>query len=148
MAARRLIMVMLVLLVVSSVAAALVPVERDPDAESTTTETSSEPSAPAGELVRETLPAGEREADPIRISLGDQLELRVTSKRPGQVEIPGLGVVDDVDPEAPARFDLLPLDPGDYPIRLRELGTAEAPSTRPIGSIEVSPTGNRKGSPA
>ncbi len=145
MAARRLILVMLVLLVVSSIAAALVPVERNEDEPSTST-TATESARPQGELVRVTVAADEHKAEPIRISFGDQLELRVTAKRAAQVEISRLGLVDDVEPGSPAHFDVLPADPGDYPISLLELGT-EAPA-RTIGKIEVAPAEKRAQKPA
>ena len=119
MAARRLILVMLVLLVLSSAVAALIPVERKAldDTSSTTTTTVQEPPA-AGELVQHKLDADAKRPDTIRIAKGDQLELTVTASQPGQIEIEALGVFEAVDRSFPAHLDLLPADPGTYPVRL------------------------------
>ena len=145
MAARRLILVMLVLLVVSSIAAALVPVERNEDEPSTST-TATESARPQGELVRVTVAADERKAEPIRISLGDQLELRVTAKRAAQVEIPAPRACGRRRARIARPLRPLAADPGDYPISLLELGT-EAPA-RTIGKIEVAPAEKRAQKPA
>lgn len=67
----------------------------------------------------------------MRIDLGDQLALRVTSDVTGQVEIPALGELDDVEPDAPARFDLLPFKAGRYAVNIVESGHA-------VGFIVVS----------
>ena len=119
MAARRLILVMLVLLVLSSAVAALIPVERAAR-EDTTTSTTTTEAAPleTGDLVHRRVGADSGRPQTIRIDRGDQLELTVTSPKPGQVEIVALGVLEDVDRFLPARLDLLPADQGTYPIRL------------------------------
>jgi hypothetical protein len=137
MAARRLILVMLVLLVLSSAVAALIPVERDAlkDTSSTTTTTVQEPPA-TGELVRRKIDAGAKEPKAIRLAKGDQLELTVTSAKPGVVEIEALGVFEDVDPDFPARIDVLPADQGSYEVLL----VPDAPPGDPgreIARIEV-----------
>ena len=134
MAARRLIMAMLVLLVLSTVLAALIPVERDrarDDSSSTTTTT--EAAQPAGELVRRTVRTDDATPDRIELTRGDQLELIVESpKLADQVEIPAFGQLADVDPFFPARFDVLMLETGSFPVRLVEAG-------RVIARIDVSP---------
>jgi hypothetical protein len=137
MAARRLILVMLVLLVLSSAVAALIPVERaarDESSTSTTT-TAQEPPA-AGELVRRRIDADAKEPATIQIAKGDQLELTVTSSKPGQVEIEALGVLEDVDEFFPARLDLLPADRGSYPVHLVPDEPAGDPG-RVIGHVVV-----------
>jgi len=129
MAARRLIAVMLVLLFLSSLAAALAPVERREDETSTTTTTEPElPAATEGKLVRATLDAERAPGGRVKAAVGDQLQLKVIAPHPGTVELVGLGTTEDVDPIAPARFDvLLDVDAGRYPVRVleteRELGT-------------------------
>ena len=134
MAARRLVVVMLVLLFVSSLAAALAPVR--PDQETTTAEpaTTTRPAAPhdrdAGRLVRGTLDAGRSQPGRVHAAVGDQLQLRVDGRRPATVEIPRLGATESVGPLAPARFDLLLSDAGAYSVRLLETG-------RQIGVIAV-----------
>jgi hypothetical protein len=132
-AARRLLIVMLVLLGVSTVAAALVPVERDAGGDDTTTTTSTTTSKrPTGDLEREAIHAGAREPQTVGVQVGDQLQLEVTSNRANQVEIPRLGELEDVDPDAPAHFDLLLFDRGRFPVRLVE-------PERKIGEIVVRP---------
>jgi hypothetical protein len=132
-AARRLIVVLLALLVVSSIAAALAPVRPPEDDPETTTTTTIEP-PPPGELVRRTIEVGAKRPPTIALELGDQLALTVTAERSAEVEIAGLGELDHVDPNAPARFDLLPREPGTYEVRLLDSG-------RTLGTIEVSPRG-------
>jgi hypothetical protein len=132
-AARRLIVFMLALLVLSSVAAALVPIDREALRGGSTTTTS--PSTPTGRLVEATVDADREQPKRIGIRLGDSLALTVRSRSPGLVEVVGLGLTDDVDPNAPAVFDLRPDQRGDYPVRLvggRRLAVIEVgPRRRP-----------------
>jgi hypothetical protein len=130
MAARRLIIFMLALLVLSSVAAALVPIDSRRLNETSTTTTAPVASVPAGELVRATVDAEDSGTEAIEMALGDRLELSVRAASPGLVEVEGLGQTDDVDPNAPATFDLRPFRAGDYPVRV--LGTRRA-----VARIEV-----------
>lgn len=122
-AARRLILVMLVLLVLSSIAAALIPVDRNrlSDQSSTQTTMQPQPAEPAdGELATRTVSADGAKPVNVRIGVGDQLQLTVTAKRPDMVEIPGFGELEDVDPDFPASFNLLPFEAGRFPVRLVE----------------------------
>ena len=133
MAARRLIAVMLVLLFLSSLAAALAPVERSSDETSTsTTDAITEPVATEGDIVRATLDGTAKGPQRIKASVGDQLQLRVTARRPATIELVGLGPTEDVDPLAPALFDVLLEKRGTY--RVRELE-----SRQELGTIVVSP---------
>ena len=137
MAARRLILAMLVLLVLASAIAAMIPAGRDAaDEPSTATAPEAPADAQAGELVEAKLRA--QASKPKRISAheDDQLALTVASSRPGEVEIAPLGVLEPVDGFKPVHIDLLLLERGTYPVRL----LAPNPSgTRPrvIGTIEV-----------
>lgn len=135
MAARRLVAVMLVLLFVSSLAAALAPVRQGEETSTTETTTRVAPAAAApgpgtGALVRATLDADARRSGRVLAAVGDQLQLRVDGRRPATVEIPRLGATESVGPLAPARFDLLLSDPGTYAVRLLETG-------RQVGVIAV-----------
>lgn len=131
MAARRLIAVMLVLLFLSSLAAALAPVdERLRTEETTTEEPLPEPETEEGELLRHSLDADAERPRTIRASVGDQLQLRVTARRVGTIELAGLGADEDVGPDAPALFDVLLDRQGRFPVRERESG-------RRVGVIEV-----------
>ena len=154
MAARRLIAILLVLLFLSSLAAALAPVQQTGKSVSTsTTETSTSETTPspptlpaiggseAPALINQSIDAGLKKAPVIRAGVGDQLQLRVTSKTAGTVELVKIGPTEDVGPEQPAFFDVLLRDEGTYPVRLlgtdREIATikvtaarAEAPPAR------------------
>jgi hypothetical protein len=128
MAARRLLIVMLVLLGISTLAAALVPQSTLNDDKSTstgtttqtTTATTAEP--PAGRSLTATItvnqkkppvvvacPKAKPNCDPLHV--GDQLTLLVYSARAAQLEIPKFGQFQFASPEAPAQFELLPTTP-------------------------------------
>lgn len=128
MAARRLVIVMLILLGISTLAAALVDPPETGDDEAATEPPPSPP--PGGELIRKRIRAEERRPTVIRIEVGDQLDLTVTSGRADEVEIPALGLLQFVAPLAPARFDLFAREEGSYVIRLLD-------ADRAIGRIEV-----------
>jgi hypothetical protein len=130
-AARRLILIMLALLVLSSVAAALVPIDREA-LRDTATETTPAPAESTGKRVEREVDAdADAEGQRIELRLGDSLALTVSSREPGLVEVVGLGLTEDVDPKEPAVFDLRPIEGGSYPVRLI------APERRPIALIEV-----------
>ena len=141
MAARRLLIVMLILLVTSTLAAALVPPPQGRDG--TTTSSTSPRTSPVptgGELVTAKIDAGAGRAETVRVPLGDQLALAVNSRKAGQVEIPALGLLEDVLPLSPARFDILATRAGRFEVRLLE------PRKR-VGIIEVTEPGKGRRSP-
>jgi hypothetical protein len=146
MAARRLLILMLVLLGVSTLAAALVPpqAQREDTASETATEaTRSEAHRPPGRLVKAKIDASRRRPRTIDLRSGDELSLVVRSRAPDQAEIPAFGLLEDVGRDDPARFDLLPERTGSFEIRLVEAG-------RVIGRIAVGPerrSGKRKQAP-
>jgi hypothetical protein len=112
MAARRLILVLVLLLVISSVAAQLAqpPTTGDETSSGETTTpatTGDRDERPAGRLLRRRVSSGAAEPTEIRARVGDQLELLVSVRTPGSIEIPKLGLIEAADPESPARFDLL-----------------------------------------
>ena len=114
---------MLVLLFLSSLAATLVPVREPGDTSTSTTSTGTkEPRLPAGGrlVTARVIAGGERET--VALRAGDQLQLRVTGKRPETVELIGLGGTDEVTPTAPALFDVLVRDRGRYPLRSLDSG--------------------------
>lgn len=131
MAARRLIWVMLALLVLSSAAAALVPIDRATRRASTTTTTSTATAEPTGRALAARVDVGAGTVRRIPVRLGDNLTLTVTADAPHLVEVVGLGQTEDVDPDAPAVFDLRPYAVGNHPVRLVGSG-------RRIALIEVS----------
>ena len=120
MAARRLLIVMLILLGISTLAAALAPTPNRSGtaARSTATTTREPPEVPeGGKLVRATIDADARPPETVEVPLGDQLALQVRSRRPGEIEILGLGLIEDVARLAPARFDILARRPGRFELR-------------------------------
>jgi hypothetical protein len=144
MAARRLILVMLVLLVLSSAVAALIPVDRTEVTDETTSTTSTTPRpAPSGELVTATIRADAAKPKRIPARKGDQLELKLTSSKPGSVEVVALGVFEEVDRLDPARVDLLLFDQGTYPVRF--LPPQATTGGRVIGRIVVGGVARKPG---
>lgn len=132
MAARRLVIVMLVLLGISTLAAAVIPVELDEDErEEALTEPPDVPRA-AGELVSARIDARAEDPAVIELRVGDQLALTVRAGRPDQVEIPAVGELRFVGPLAPARFDILAWEEASYAVRLVD-------ADRLIGRIEIGP---------
>lgn len=138
MAARRLLIVMLIMLGVLTLATALAP-QRGDDAK-TPAEISTQPKARApgqerqGVLLKVTIDANDAAARkvPRQVTAGDQLQLQVTSKQPDQVEIPAFGQIQPVTRDTPAYFDLLLDKPGLYEVKLVDAG-------RLAGVIEVNP---------
>jgi hypothetical protein len=138
MAARRLLIIMLVLLGISTLAAAMIDTSsfRDEGTSSTVTSETTEASVP-----QDTVPEG-RELKPVVIKvfrapvtvvpvkLGDQLPLIVRSRKPDLVEIPALGLLEPVNSQAPARFDIFADAVADYGVRLLN-------ADRVVGRIEV-----------
>jgi len=141
MAARRLLILMLVLLAVSTLAAALVP-PQDDEAPPTSTSTAGKAGSgkgkakPPGRLVSRTIRVAPNGFDRIPLVLGDQLALTVRSGVADQVSIPAFGVLEDITPVAPARFNLLPERTGVFEVRLVE-------ARRVIGRIRVRAPGTR-----
>jgi hypothetical protein len=151
LAARRLIAILLVMLFLSSLAAALAPVQQGvnetTESGSTTSESAPEvpPAADAAtrddQLIRQSIDAAQGQPVVIRANPGDQLQLRVTSARNATVELVGLGPTEDVGPEQPAFFDVLLESEGTFPVRF--LG-----EQREIARIEVGPPGAGEGTGA
>jgi hypothetical protein len=126
---------MLVLLAISTLAAALIP---PPSRRATSTQqgtdATTQPLTPApaggGELVHARIEVGNAPAQTIAIERGDQLVLEVLAPFGDDIEIPAFGVTDTVDPFAPAYFDLFANRRGTYPVRAVDAG-------RVVGRIEV-----------
>jgi len=125
MAARRLVIVMLILLGVSTIVGLLIPGQRLGDetgTEPTTTiETEPDPEAiEAGSGVRLVfeVSVNRKRLVVVPVARGDQLSLVVRSRRFDQVEIPAFGLIEPVGPGIPARFDLLAREVGTYGVRL------------------------------
>jgi hypothetical protein len=126
MLARRLLFALAVLLVLTAVAAALAPRETAPreDAAAAPPPTA-QPARPA---VEETLDAG-ASGQKVIARVGQNVTIIVESDELDTVELAELGT-EPVEPDSPARFDLLADAPGSYPLVLLESG-------RRIGVLEV-----------
>jgi hypothetical protein len=136
MAARRLVAVLVVMLVLSTVAAVLVPAPRRPIGTDTTTTSSTmtrstEPDRTRGRLVTATMHA-DRPRPPVKLHVGDELRLRVISTRSDQVKLDGFGLVEAVDRDAPATFDVFADHAGRFDAVLLD-------SHRMVGRIVVTP---------
>lgn len=123
MAARRLLIVLVILLAISTFAALLVPPQGTDEGEdetlgSTPTGTEGRRPPPRGELVRASIDADQAKPRSVQLKLGDQLSLEVRSRRADQVVISGFGLIDDVERDAPARFDLFADRTGRFAVRL------------------------------
>lgn len=143
MAARRLLIVMLILLGLSTLAAALVPQHSLRDGATTRTTTTQ----PTTTTQTETAPAfvpptkitvGSKKFPIVSpVPVGEQLVLLVSSPFPTQLEIPEFGQIGFAAPKAPARFELLPTAPGTF-------GVLFAPSGKVAAQIRVVSPGKKK----
>ena len=137
MAARRLVIVMLVLLGVSTLLASLAPPPGPRTGSSTTSGTSrtaKERPKGDGQLLRREIDAQANRPEVIQIPAGDQLALEVSSDRVAEIEIGLLGLLDTAAPLSPARFDVIAEEPGSrYTITL----TDDRDEAREIGEIRV-----------
>ena len=123
MAARRLMIVMLVLLGITLITATLVPVPDREGSDTTTTTSSTEETqatgaAEGGRLLQRTIRERAGKAEEVRLEVGDQLRLTVRASHPDEVELAGLGELAYVDPYAPAVFDIRAFEPGSHAVRL------------------------------
>ena len=134
MAARRLVILMVGLLVVSTIAAALAPPRNEP-AEETTSETTVPAPRESGALVSASLDAGATEPKTIEVTTGDQVSLIVRSPELRQIEIADLGLLQDAAPDSPARFDLLLDSDGSFDVMSLDAEGVGAV----VGTIVVAP---------
>jgi hypothetical protein len=150
MAARRLLIVMLVLLGISTLAAALVPQSTLNDdstsTRSTTThaQTATAPEPAAGRSLTAQITVGPKKpavvvAGPVckkakprcePIHVGDQLTLLVYSKPGAPLEFKEFGQFQFAAPNAAARFELLPMTPGRF-------GISFAATDRVAASVQI-----------
>jgi hypothetical protein len=147
MAARRLIIVLVVLFAISIAAAMIAPDRRgtllgdrsERTSTTTTTMASTTTAAdrlPRGEAVSGRIDASAASPESVEARVGDQLDLEVASERARLVEVPAFGVIEDAVPEAPATFNLLLREAGTLPVR-------DAETDALLGRIEVSERRNR-----
>jgi hypothetical protein len=124
MAARRLIGLLLVVLVVSSAGAALFAPEREAGTQPSTTAvapTPGEADGSSGRLIEKRVQAVQASSTEPRVlstRVGDQLELSVSARTPSEVEIPRFGLLEHATADDPARFSLLLVDAGRFAVRV------------------------------
>ena len=149
MAARRLLIVMLILLGLSTLAAALVPqraLRNGTTSGTTTTQSSPTTPSPITDVlppVAEITVGGKKFPVVAPVHVGDQLTLLVRSRRPRQISIPEFGLIGFATRDTPARFELLPTTPGTFGILFAARhvigeGVGAAASGKVVGRIEVS----------
>jgi hypothetical protein len=140
MAARRLLIVMLVLLGLSTLAAALVP-NHSLRGGGTTGTTSTQPTTTQPASTERTQPSsvvppvaeitvGGKKFPVVPVQAGEQFTLLVLSHRPQQISIPEFGLVGFATADTPARFELLPDTSGTF-------GILSAGTDKPEGQIQV-----------
>ena len=124
---RRLLVLLAVLLLLMTVAAALAPRPESPLPPAGTS------ALPAGESMARTISAADGEDTRVTVRRGDLLTLEVESEDlVDAVLLERLNRIDAIEPTTPARFTMLVEAPaGIYPIRLLE-------ADRRIGLIEIS----------
>jgi hypothetical protein len=129
MAARRLIILMVVLLGLSTLAAALLPAPRTGDEDRTRSEITRRgnppPHPPTGSrsrLLQARIDTAPRPPQTVPVRIGDQLTLLVSSRFGDLVQIPAFGLIKAVAPAAPARFELLLDRGGAFPVRTVDAG--------------------------
>jgi hypothetical protein len=133
MAARRLLIVMLVLLGLSTLAAALVPQRTLREGTTTgttttppTTTSGAAPPNPAFQRPTKITVGGKKFPVVSPVHVGDQLTLLVRSRVPAQIEIPEFGQLAFAAPDAPARFELLASTPGTFGVLFASTGRVAA----------------------
>jgi len=134
-AARRLIIIMFVLLAISTFAAALAPV-REPSSSSTQEQTVPKPeSGPVvGGVVKARIDSDSQQPELIRAQPGDRLELLVASRTPAEISIEPLGLISNASAGAPARFDAALGEAGTLPVTVlggRTVGRIRVGDERP-----------------
>jgi hypothetical protein len=129
--------VMLVLLGISTLAAALVPTDRnDSPSEATDTvdagsEEKPDRRQPASRLVRRRIRVTDKPAV-VHVRSGEQVRLAVSGPFGDDIEIPALGLTAAMTPYAPATFDLIVPGPGTFAVRAVQTGML-------VGRIEARP---------
>jgi hypothetical protein len=139
MAARRLLIIMVILLAISTLAAALVPPPEVTEEGSTSSTATSTPDGTGkeppvdGDLVRAevAVPRGDQAPKRVEVAPGDQLELTVTSREPGEVSLPDFGLIEFAGPGNVATFDVLVEERGEFPVRFQGSGAVATVVARP-----------------
>jgi hypothetical protein len=126
MLARRLLIALAVLLLLTAVAASVAP--RETGSRDDAAVTPAAPAKPAVKPVQETLDAS-AEGQRVLARVGQTVTIVVRSDTLDTVSLAELGA-ETTEPDSPARFELLADAPGSYPIELLQ-------ADRRIGVLEI-----------
>jgi len=147
MAARRLLIVMLVLLGVSTLAAALLPqrtLRNDGTTATTRPTTTTTGTNPAFRRPTKILVGGKKFPVVSPVSVGDQLTLLVRSRFPAEIAIPEFGLVGFATSDTPARFELLADEPGTIGVLFGDSGKADVSGQPAARIVVVQPGANEQ----
>ena len=108
---RRALLLFALVLGLTALATAIAPAPKRDDEPATADPGSSATSAPEASVTFRA-PVAKRRPPTRRVAPGSHLTVVVAARRPGQVEIPRLGLTATATASAPARFDLLAPDAG------------------------------------
>jgi hypothetical protein len=131
---RRLVILVVVLMGLTALAASVAPTPENPRNEARRTPSPSPaPATSAGDpaAVSLTLDARQHQPQEIQATVGDDIALEVKADIADSVVIEGLDAVEAVAPDSPAYFDLFADRAGTYPIRLEDSG-------RQLGELVIS----------
>ncbi len=130
MLARRLLILAVVLMLLTALAAAIAP--RDRVEPGTPVQDPASVLEPTGKTVTRSISAKAGSETSVKVRRGDMLELEVEGDTLDTVLLERLDRLDGIEPTTPARFNMLVEAPaGTYPIRLIESDTR-------IGRIQIS----------
>lgn len=122
MAARRLLIIMLILLGISTLAAALIPEHALRRSGTTTTTTTPVPTTTTTQAQASAVPktaliaVGRKSLPVVPVHVGERFTILASSREPTELSIPAFGLVSFATPVAPARFELLTRTPGTFGI--------------------------------
>jgi hypothetical protein len=129
MLARRLLVLIAVLMGLTALAASVAPRQPLPSERGSPAPPASAGSPAAAPLER-TLDADAGRPTRVVVRTGQTLVLEVTSAAIDSVSIEGLAEIEPVEADSPARFELLAETPGTHPVELLQ-------AERRIGTIEI-----------
>jgi hypothetical protein len=144
MPGRRFLLFVAVLMGITALAASLAPreglVTREPGTRATPVPTATAPSGAEPELEAATgsprtldrAVDAHSPAKRIEVREGDTLVLEVSAREIDSVVLEGIERIEPVEPESPARFEVLMDDPGSYDVRLLD-------AERRVATIDVRP---------
>lgn len=133
MAARRLLIVMVVLLGLSTLSWALVPPPEEnsdrpekaapPEGDAGKgSEAAAAPAEPEPRVISARMEVGNEAPKVVVVRPGDELRLEVSGSVGEDIEIPAFGLTDTMTPDAPARFSLIVDRAGEFEVRAAESG--------------------------